>query len=58
MVENLPANVGGTNLIPRSGRSPGKGNGEPTPVFLLGKSQGQWIPASFKSMWSQELDMT
>ena len=28
-------------LIPASSRSPGEGNGLPTPVFLLGESHGQ-----------------
>ena len=27
--------------IPGSGRSPGEGNGKPTPVFVPGKSHGQ-----------------
>ena len=27
--------------IPGSGRSPGEGNGKPTPAFLPGKSHGQ-----------------
>ena len=27
--KNLPANVGDTSLIPGSGRSPGKGHGNP-----------------------------
>ena len=31
-------------LIPGSGRSPGGGNGKPTPVFLPGESHGQrWL---------------
>ena len=34
-------NAGDTGLIPGSGRSPGGGNGNPTPVFLPGKSHGQ-----------------
>ena len=29
MVKNLPANVGDTDSIPGSGRSPGEGNGNP-----------------------------
>ena len=29
MVKNLPANAGDMGLIPRSGRSPGEGNGNP-----------------------------
>ena len=33
-------NTGDPGLILGSGRSPGGGNGNPTPVFLPGKSQG------------------
>ena len=33
--------TGDTGLIPGSGRSPGEGNGNPTPVFLSEKSHGQ-----------------
>ena len=29
VVENPPANAGDAGLIPRSGRSPGEGNGNP-----------------------------
>ena len=41
-MKNLPANAGDagdTELIPRSGRSPGVG--DPTPVFLPGRFHGQ-----------------
>ena len=44
MVKNLPCNVGDTGdvgLIPGSGRSPGGGHWQPTPVFLPGESHGQ-----------------
>ena len=44
MVKNLPANAGDTRevgSIPGSGRSPRGGNGNPLPVFLLGKFCGQ-----------------
>ena len=44
VVKNLSANEGDTRdsvSIPGSGRSPGGGNGKPTPVFLPGASQGQ-----------------
>jgi len=34
-------NVGESGLIPQSGRSPGGGNGNPTPVFLPGEFHGQ-----------------
>ena len=34
-------NAGDPDLIPGLGRSPGEGNGKPTPVLLPGKSHGQ-----------------
>ena len=34
-------NAGDTSLIPGSGRSPGEGKWQPTPVFLPGESHGQ-----------------
>ena len=46
-VKSLPANAGGVRdmgLIPRSGRSPGGGHGNPgmaSPAFLPGESHGQ-----------------
>ena len=40
MVKNLPANAGDEDLIPGSRRSPGEGDGKPTPVFLPGKFHG------------------
>ena len=40
-VKNLPASAGDASWISRLGRSPGGGNGTPTPVFLPGKSHGQ-----------------
>ena len=44
VLKNLPANAGDIRdegLVPSSGRSPGGGQGEHTPVFLPGESQGQ-----------------
>ena len=44
VVKNPPANAGDirdAGLIPGSGRSPGGGHGQPTPVFLPGESHGQ-----------------
>ena len=41
VVKNLPVNAGEVRdmgSIPGSGRSPGVGNGKPTPVFLPGES--------------------
>ena len=44
MIKNLPANAGvagDASSTSGSGRSPGVGNANPTPVFLPGKSHGQ-----------------
>ena len=41
VVKNLPVNAEDTGSIPGSGRSPGEGNGYPTPLFLPGESHGQ-----------------
>ena len=44
MVENPPANAGDVrdkDSIPGSGRSPGGGHGQPTPVFLPEESHRQ-----------------
>ena len=41
VVKSLPANVGDLGSVSGSGRFPGDGSGNPTPVFLLGKSHGQ-----------------
>ena len=44
MVKNLPANAGDVRdvgLIPGSGRSPGEGHDQPTPIFFPGESHGQ-----------------
>ena len=49
MVKNLLADVGEISLIPRSGKSPGEGNGM-TSVFLLGKLYGQRSLAGY-SPW-------
>ena len=35
VVKNLPANAGDTSLIPRSGRSPGGGSGNPLQYLCL-----------------------
>ena len=44
MVKNPSANVGGAGLIPRSGRSPGGGHGNPLHYSCLGNSmdRGGW----------------
>ena len=41
VVKTSPANAGDTGSIPESGRSPGEGNWQPTPVNSPGKSHGQ-----------------
>ena len=41
MVKNLPGNAGDTGSILGLGRSTGKENGNPTPVFFPGKFHGQ-----------------
>ena len=47
-VKNPPANAGDAGLIPRLGRSPGRGNGNPLQYFLLGNSmdKGAWLDYS------------
>ena len=44
MVKNPPANVGGTDLIPDPGRSPGERKGNPLQYSCLGKpmDRGVW----------------
>ena len=44
MVKNPPANAGHTGSIPRSGRSPEEGNGNPLHYFCLENStdRGVW----------------
>ena len=44
MTKNEPADVGGTSLIPGSGRSPGGGNGNPLQYSCLENSmdRGAW----------------
>ena len=61
---NPPANAGDTRdtrdtgLIPGLGRSPGEGNGNPTPVFLSGKSHGQRSLSGYSPWTHKESDMT
>ena len=44
MVKNLPANAGDAGLIPRLGRFPGEGNGNPLQYSCLGnpKDRRAW----------------
>ena len=51
VVKNPPANAGDIrdmSSIPGSGRSPGEGNGKPTPGFLPKKSHEQMSPADYR----------
>ena len=61
VVKNPPANAGelrDAGSIPGSGRSPGRGNGNPTPVFLPGESHGQRSLAGYSPQGRKELDTT
>ena len=61
VVQNLPTTTGDlkdTGSIPRSGRNPGEGNGNPLPVFLLGEFHGQRSLAGYSPQGRKELDMT
>ena len=52
VVKNLLAKAGDVrdaSLIPGSGRPPGKGNGNPTPVFFPGESCGHRNVAGYGS---------
>ena len=58
MVKNPPANTGDirdTDSIPGSRRSPGGGNGNPTPVFLPGEIPWTEEPAGLRSTGSQRV---
>ena len=58
MVENLPGSAGDSGSISGLGRSPGVGNGNPTPVFLPGKSHGERSLVGYSPRGPQESDMT
>jgi len=57
VVKNLPVNVGDADLIPVSGRSPGRGNGNPLQYSCLGnpRDRGAWW-ATIHGV-AEELDM-
>ena len=44
--------------VPWLGRSPGEGNGNPTPVFLPGESHGQKNLVGYSPRGHKESDMT
>ena len=61
VVKNWPASAGDArdvSSIPGSGRSPGVGNGKPSPVFLPGKFHGQRRLVGYSPWGHRELDMT
>ena len=61
MVKNPPANAwdaGDTGLIPGSGKSPGRGNGNPLQYSCLENPHGQRNPGSYSPYGCKELDMT
>ena len=51
-------NARNQSLIPESGRFSGVGNGNPFQYFLPGKSYGQRILVSYRSLGPKELDVT
>ena len=51
-------NAGDQGSIPGSGRSPGEGNGNPTPVFLPGESHGRRSLVGYSPRGHKESDMT
>ena len=56
-----PANagdIGDMGSIPGSGRSPGDGHWQPTPVFLPGESHGQRSLAGYSPQGPEESDTT
>ena len=51
-------NVGDRGSIPESGRSPGEGNGKPTPVLLPGESHGGKSLVGYSPRGRKESDTT
>ena len=58
MVKNPPANAGDAGSIPGSGRSPGEGKWQPTPVLLPGQSHGGRSLVGYSAWGHKELDTT
>ena len=56
VVKNLSANAGDMGSIPGLGISPGRGNGNPIPVFLPGKYHGQQSLVSYSPWGHKESD--
>ena len=51
-------NAGDLGLIPGLGRSPGEGNGQPTPVLSPGEFHGQRSLVGYSPQGHKELDTT
>ena len=58
VVKNPPANAGDTSSIPRSGRSPGGGNGNPLQDSCLENSMDRGAWQAIVHGVAKELDMT
>ena len=58
VVKNTPANAEDVGSIPGSGRSPGGGKWQPTPVFLPGESHRQRSLAGYNPEGHKESDTT
>ena len=58
VVKNLSANARDMGSIPGLGISPGKGNGNPIPVFLPGKYHGQQSLIGYSPCGHKESDTT
>ena len=61
MVKNLPANAGDVrdaSWIPRLGRSPGEGHGNPLHYSCLENLHGQRSLAGYSAQGHKELDTT
>ena len=56
VVKNLSASARDVGSIPGLGISPGRGNGNPTPVFLPGKYHGQQSLVGYSPWGDKELD--
>ena len=57
MVKEFTFNAGDPSSVPRSGRSPGEGNGNPL-MFLPGEFQGQRSLADYSQWDCKESGMT
>ena len=51
-------NAGDLGLIPESGRSPGEGQWQPTPLFFPGEFHGQRSLPGYSPQGGKESDMT